>query len=176
MSLRRVFSRLLPFALALAATLAATVPAEAGRWVTGGTFDPNRGVGVSFLRFLSEPGEGQMTIRCDALDGLWLDAGVSGNGALPEGTEPGDMIAAEFAFIRDGEPDVTVVSGELLVRTDGAVLVTIVGEEAMPLAPALLIPAERIDITIAGITRPIPMADVTGDIESLAERCDGWPQ
>ena len=161
--------------LLIVAALVMATPAVAGRWITGGTLDVERGIGVSFLRFLSEPGEGQMTIRCDQLDGLWIDAGVAGNGELPDGVQQGDLIDATFTFVRGGEEDAVVAAGPVLVRGDGAVLIAISGENAFPLGPALLVPAERLDLTIAGRTLPIPFDGVSEDAIALSERCGAWP-
>lgn len=160
----------------LAMVAIAAGPARAGEWVPGGTFDVQRGVGVNFLRYLAAEGEGQMTIRCDAQVGLWVDAGAAGNGALPEGRQAGDLSEIAFGFVRDGQTDQLTLTGELLVRSDGAVMVTVYGEEAVPLAAELLESAERIDVTIGAVTAPVTLDGFAEDIASLANRCDGWPE
>ncbi len=162
-------------ALVAAVALTAT-PAQAGRWIVGGMFDDVRVVPVSFLRFLAEPGEGQMTIRCDDRAGLWLDAGVEGNGVVPPGLERGGAIEVTFTFIEPGGPVTISAVGKLMVRSDGAVLAAIGGPQALPLGPALLGPAERIDITMAGATRSVPLAVAHANLVTLADRCSAWPR
>lgn len=152
------------------------VAAEAGQWVNGGTFDVQRGVAVNFLRFLAGEGEGQMTIRCDADVGLWIDAGASGNGELPKGLQAGERVEVLLAFDRGGSIEAIPTFGELTVRSDGAVLASIVGADAAPLGPALLQPAERLDITIGGIAASIPMEGFAERAAGLADRCDAWPR
>lgn len=164
------------FAIAAALTVGLAGPAVAGQWVSGGTFDPERGVAVAFLRYLAGEGEGQMTIRCDELDGLWVDAGAAGNGELPEGRQAGDLTEVVFSFVQEGGTYATTLMGELLVRNDGAVLASIFGEAARPLAELLVQPAERVDITIGDITRPVTLDGAWEDFESLSARCDGWPE
>lgn len=150
-------------------------PANAGQWVNGGAFDPERGVGVNFLRFLAGEGEGQMTIRCDSRDGLWLDVGVLGNGELPPGTVAGDLIDATLAF-RNGDEVTTIVArGSLVIRGDGAVVVSLAGEAAFEAGQLLLEPAEELDITIAGITRTLPMDEIAERSAALADWCGAWP-
>lgn len=155
---------------------AVATPAIAGEWVRGGTFDPDRGVGVSFMRFLAGDGEGQMTIRCDEDRGLWLDVGAAGGGNLPDGAETGDIVSAVIEFVGSEETVAETVNGELLVRSDGAVLVTVIGEDAARLGPLYLQPFERIDITIGAETRPVPLAPAIDLVLSLAEGCDAWPR
>ncbi len=171
-------ARVRALAAALLATMlafAAAAPVEAGRWITGGTFDAQRGVGVSFLRFLAEEGEGQMTIRCDRVWGLWIDAGVTGNGALPDGAAVGSKIAATLTFVGvDGSVSFAVL-GVVIVRGDGAVLISIEGADVAPIGRRLLLPAERVDITIGAVTRPVPLAGLLAEIDGLATRCGAWP-
>jgi hypothetical protein len=64
----------------------------------------------------------------------------------------------------------------VLVRDDGAVVVTLSGAEASSIAPFLLQQPERLDITIEGTTRPIPMADLSTRIVSFADHCTSWPR
>lgn len=164
------------FAAIVAVMALSATPAQAGRWIVGGMFDDVRFVPVSFLRFLAEPGEGQMTIRCDAQAGLWLDAGVEGNGVVPPGLERGGTIEVSFTFVQpDGLVTITAI-GKLLVRGDGAVLATIGGPQAVPLGPPLLGPAERIDITMAGTVRSVPLAAAHANLVTLADRCQAWPR
>ncbi len=158
-------------AMALIAT-----PAQAGRWIVGGMFDDVRVIPVAFLRFLADPGEGQMTIRCDARAGLWLDAGVEGNGVVPPGMERGGAIEVTFTFVEPGGPVTITAIGKLMVRGDGAVLAAIGGTAALPLGPALLGPAERIDITINGVVRPVPLAAAHDRLVNLADGCAAWPR
>lgn len=155
--------------------VALATPALAGNWVRGGTFDPERGVGVSFMRFLAGEGEGQMTIRCDDDRGLWVDVGAAGGGVLPEGAETGDLISANLQFVVGDEVVSEDVTGELLVRADGAVLVTVIGEDAAKLGPLYLRAFDRVDITIGEETRPVPLGAAVETIVSLAEGCDAWP-
>ena len=151
-------------------------PASAGEWVNGGTFDPQLGVATNFLRFLAEEGEGQMTIRCDAVNGLWIDAGVGGNGELPSGAQPGDDIDVSLTLVaEDGERSVTA-TGMLVLRGDGAILVSITSPAVDPVGRLLLQPAERLDITVAGETRPVSLDGVSEDVQRLADRCEAWPQ
>jgi hypothetical protein len=165
---------------ACAATIAVAAlmvtPAQAGRWIVGGMFDDVRFVPVQFLRFLAEPGEGQMTIRCDQKAGLWMDAGVEGNGVVPPDLERGGAIEVSFTFIEPNGPVTINVVGKLMVRLDGAVLAAIGGPAALPLGPALLGPAERIDITIAGTVRSVPLTEAREDLMALADRCQAWPR
>jgi hypothetical protein len=172
---RRRLAVLSAVPLALAIVIAAAIPANAGRWIPGGTFDIQRGVPVSFLRFLAGEGEGQMTIRCDARDGLWIDAGVAGNAQLPLGLAPGDTIEATLVFVRAELTESVTATGPLLVRADGAVLVSLFGAAVEPLGPLLLRPADRVEITIAGETRPVPLDGVLDNLQSLADRCGAWP-
>ena len=156
--------------------LAAISSASAGRWINGGTYDEQRGVGVNFLRFLAGEGEGQMTVRCDNADGVWIDAGVDGDGRLPEGITMGDELAAIFTFVSGQAEEFIFAAGPVLVRGDGAVLVSITGEDALPLGRRLVLPAERVDVSIAGTTRPVPLGDVLERLQNLAARCEAWPQ
>jgi len=168
---RRAFKVVLA---ALAVALLAP-PAGAGNWIKGGAMDFERDVAVYFLRFVAEPGEGLMTIRCDTRDGLWIDAGVGGTDALPPNAMPGAHLGAVFTFVRaDGTRDVWT-SGPLVIRADGTALVSIVGAAALPLGDELLVETERLDITIGGATRSVPLAQTLADLEALAARCDGWP-
>ena len=162
-------------AIAVVATLAAT-PAQAGRWIVGGMFDDVRLVPVAFLRFLAEPGEGQMTIRCDAQAGLWLDAGVEGNGVVPPGMERGGAVEVTFTFIQPDGPVTITATGKLMVRGDGAVLAAISGAAALPLGPARLGPAERDDNTMAEVVRSVPLAVAHDNLVTLADRCAAWPR
>lgn len=162
--------------VAAAAILVSSLPASAaGRWIPGGTYDIERASRISFLRFLAEDGEGQMNIRCDQLDGLTIDVGVAGNAALPPGVAVGDRVEAVLAFAGSQNGSVTV-AGPVLVRQDGAVIVTLSGTEAALIAPFLLQQPEHLDITIEGTTRPVPMADLSTRIVSFADHCAGWPR
>lgn len=163
-------------ATALGLILLLVSPASAGQWVNGGTFDPDRRVGVNFLRFLAGDGEGQMTIRCDRQVGLWIDVGVAGNGQLPVETEIGDPVEATLAFSNGGDISTIVVLGPLLVRGDGAVLISIVGPTVNEAGRLLLEPADRLDITIAGITQTLPMEGIAERSKMLADSCGAWPQ
>ena len=149
--------------------------AEAGQWTNGGMFDPQRNIGVNFLRFLAEPGEGQMTVRCDSVEGVWIDVGAAGNGELPAGVERGDRIDVVLDFVRPDGTESIATAGPILVRVDGAVLIELVGDAAAQIAPLLLIPSERLDITIAGETRAIPLEGVSDRAAILAGGCDRWP-
>ena len=168
-------SRRLAYALAFGFGLALISPASAGQWVTGGAYDQARGVGVNFLRFLAAEGEGQMTIRCDQQAGLWIDVGVVGNGQLPTETELGDLVEATLAFGNGEDVRTIVMLGSLLVRGDGAVLVSIVGPEVDAAGRLLLEPAGRLDIIIAGITQTLPMDGISERAKTLAESCGAWP-
>jgi hypothetical protein len=163
----------------LAAFLAAgcllAAPAQAGEWVRGGTYDVARGVAVYFLRFLAAPGEGQLTIRCDGVDGLWIDAGVAGVADLPPDATPGAELGALFTFIRADESLKIQAAGELVVRSDGAALISIAGTAADPLGRELLMMTERLDITIGEITRPVPLDIAFEQLQGLASGCTGWP-
>ena len=162
--------------LAVAIAVGLGLPAFAGQWINGGAFDPERGVGVNFLRFLAGEGEGQMTIRCDRKDGLWIDVGVLGNGELPAGTAAGDFIDATLAF-KTGDDVATIVArGSLVVRGDGAVVVSIAGAAAHEAGQFLLKPAAELDITIAGVTRTLPMNGLAERAAALADGCGAWPQ
>lgn len=161
--------------LAVAVCVAAN-PAAAGRWLNGGTFDPRTNQATSFLRFLAEEGEGQMTIRCDAINGLWIDAGVTGNGELPEGHQPGDAIDVTLTFVSAGEEQTVTASGSLILREDGAVLVSIVPPAVDPIGRLLLQPADRLDITVAGETRSVPLVGLSENTQRLADRCSAWPE
>jgi hypothetical protein len=164
-----------PAIIALLAASLSIAPARAGEWTMGGTYDVQRNLAVDFLRFLALPGEGQMTVRCDAVNGLWVDVGAIGNGQLPAGLQPGDVTDVVLDFVRiDGVQSVTS-RGPLIVRSDGAVLVELAGEAAMVLADPLLVPAERLDITVAGATSPVTAAGLAERAGNLAERCDNWP-
>jgi hypothetical protein len=148
-------------------------PSIAGTWVNGGTFDFQRNVGISFLRLLWEPGEAQMTIRCDPLDGLWVDAGVDGDGA-----RPGDPTVATvtLTFSAAGVPTEIVAEGPVVIRGDGAVLVSIAGPAAAPLGPAFLAPFDALTVTIGDVTLPVPVDGLGERLTTLANRCPGWPR
>jgi hypothetical protein len=167
------------FAKSTAASLllmsAIVVPASAGQWTTGGLFDADRGVGVNFIRFLAGPDDGQMTVRCDDVVGLWIDVGAAGNGELPPGLARGDISEVVLGFVREDGVEIVSASGPLRVRDDGAVLVELLGDAAALIAPALLVPADRVDVTIAGLTRPIGLDGFSDRAISLAEGCEGWP-
>ncbi len=153
-----------------------TSPAHAGRWINGGTFDPDTGVATNFLRFLADEGEGQMTVRCDAVNGLWVDAGVAGNGGLPEGHQPGDDIDVALTFVAGGEEQSVTATGALVLRGDGAVVVSLTSPAVDPIGRLLLQPADRVDVTIAGETRSLPLDGVYENAQRLADRCSAWPQ
>lgn len=153
----------------------AAVPASAGVWVNGGTYDMQQRLAISFLRFLAEDGEGQMVIRCDPLNGLWIDAGVAGTGVPPEGVEVGTPIDITLAFVRAAEVLTVTIRGEVAVRSEAAVLASMIGRAVAPLGAILLEPAERVDITIGDVTRPVPLGGVIEDLRALADRCTGWP-
>jgi hypothetical protein len=162
-------------AIALAgATLLAATPALAGRWIPGGAFDPVQRVATTFLRYLAEDGEGQMTIRCNAADGLTIDVGVAGNGALPAGAATGDEIPVSLAFTADPAIAVDVV-GTLFVRQDGAVVVLLADGAAAAVAPALEAGAGRVDVTIGGTTLPIPLETLAPLLDGFTQRCAAWP-
>jgi hypothetical protein len=163
-------------AVAVALICASVLPANAGRWVPGGTFDPRLNVATNFVRFLAEDGEGQMTIRCDTVNGLSVDAGVNGNGELPEGVGPGDDVDVTLTFVRGEQQESVTVAGPVFVRGDGAVMATITAPAVDPLGPLLLLPADRLDITIADVTLPVPLGDVNENLQNIADRCAAWPQ
>jgi hypothetical protein len=144
----------------------------AGTWVNGGTFDFQRNVGVAFLRLLWEPGEAQMTIRCDPLDGLWVDAGVAGDGA----TAGAALATVTLTFTQGGVPIEIAAEGPVVVRGDGAVLVSIAGAAAAPLGPAFLTPFEALTVTIGEVTLPVPVDGLGEKLATLAERCAAWPR
>lgn len=158
-----------------AVSFLAAVPASAGIWVNGGTYDMQQRIAVSFLRFLAEVGEGQMIIRCDPLNGLWVDAGVAGTGIPAEGIEVGTTVDVTLAFVRAAEVLTVTIRGEVVVRGDGAVLASMIGRAVAPLGTILLEPAERVDITIGDVTRPVPLGGLLEDLRALADRCTGWP-
>jgi hypothetical protein len=160
---------------AAALTIVGAPTASAGRWINGGGLDPASGVPVNFLRFLADEGEGQMTIRCDAAGGLGVDAAVAGGGILPPGVEQGDDVEAMFTFVRGQLEETVAARGAVRVRQDGAVLASITGAAAQPLAAPLLVPGDRVDIGIAGTTRSVPLTDLAERVQSLARRCASWP-
>lgn len=159
--------------LALAALIVLPEASLAGAWVTGGTFDAQRNVGVAFLRLLSEPGEAQMTIRCDALDGLWVDAGVAGGGVGPDAPT---AAAVTLTFVRGAVPLEIVAEGPVVVRGDGAVLISIEGPAAAPLGPAFLEPFEALTVTVGDVTLPVPVDGLHERLMALADRCPAWPR
>jgi hypothetical protein len=162
-------------AVLLAATCLLTASAQAGEWVRGGTYDAARGVAVYFLRFLAGPGEGQMTIRCNGPDGLWIDAGVAGVADLPPSAVPGAVLGALFTFVRADATRELEVAGELIVRADGAAIISIAGAAADPIGRELLLMTERLDITIGAVTRPVQLDNAFGQLQNLAAGCTGWP-
>ena len=159
-----------------AAVVLAASPASAGQWVNGGAFDAERGVGINFLRFLAGEDEGQMTIRCDPRDGLWIDVGVLGNAELPPGTVAGDRVEATLAFADGDSLTTIVVAGSLVIRGDGAVVVSVAGEDVHEAGLLLLQPADHLDVTIAGVTRALPMEGIAERAQALADWCGMWPQ
>jgi hypothetical protein len=156
--------------------LAGVQPTQAGRWISGGMLDEARGGGVNFSRFLAAEDEGQMTVRCDELDGVWIDAGVQGNAELPEGVEQGDEIEASFAFVGGAEAQTVTASGPVMVRGDGAVLVSLSGDQAAELGRQLLVPSDRVEVSIAGDTRTVTLAGALEKLQTLASRCTAWPR
>jgi hypothetical protein len=160
--------------LAAASALAAS-PALAGNWVRGGAFDPVRGVVSTFLRFLAEDGEGQMTIRCSTADGLTMDVGVAGNAALPQGAVIGGETIVDLAFPGAAAPTSIQVLGTLLIRQDGAVLVSLSRDGAAAVAVALAAGADQAVATIGGVTRPVPLETLSPLLPGFAAACAGWP-
>ncbi len=144
--------------------------------MNGGAFDPETNVATSFLRFLAEEGEGQMTIRCDAINGLWIDAGAAGNGEIPEGRQPGDDIDMTLTFVTGAAEQSVTVVGTLVVRNDGAVIVSVTSPAVDTIGRLLLQPADRVDITVAGETRSVPLAGLSENAQRLADRCSAWPE
>jgi hypothetical protein len=146
-----------------------------GRWVRGGQVDGN--VFVSFARYLSVEGEGQMTVRCSSL-GLTVDAGAGGGGVLPEGRAIGDATEIGFALVGGAEPLSVTGTGPVRIRSDGAVLVDLNQKSGAPeVARLLVLPAERLDVTVGNQTRPVMLGpDATELFQSLAAACDAWPE
>lgn len=146
--------------------------------MNGATFDTARGVPVSFLRFLAAEGDGQMTIRCDEIAGLWIDAGVAGNAELPADLPPGGEMEVTLTFVTlSGPPATVTLSGPAVIRLDGAVLVALTGPTVAPLGSLFRQSAERVDIEIAGTTRSVTLEGMAERMDALARRCgDGWPQ
>jgi hypothetical protein len=116
-----------------------------------------------------------MTIRCDGVNGLWIDAGVAGVTDLPPSAVPGAELEALFTFVRADATNAIEVAGELIVRADGAAVISIVGAAADPIGRELLLMTDRLDITIGAVTRPVPLDAAFGQLQTLAEGCTGWP-
>ncbi|MCW5696603.1 MAG: hypothetical protein KIS96_07690 [Bauldia sp.] len=170
---RQTTYRVLGAAIVTAA-LAGSALAE-GSWVRGGSFENNEP--VAFGRYLAEATDAQMTVRC-ADSELSIDAGVAGAGALPEGLAEGDTTSVGFVLIgTDGaELGSTDAEGPLRIRPDGAVVVTLAGEAAAPLAALLLEPAESLAVTIGAETRPVVMTGAAAIFAGIAASCDAWPK
>jgi len=158
-----------------AASVAAASPALAGRWVPGGAFDPARGVATTFIRFLAEEGEGQMTIRCSAMDGLTIDIGVAGNAVVPQGLAEGGEAAVNLAFGGAVRSVSMQVSGIVMVRRDGAVMVALSGADAAAVAGAIGPDVDEVVATIGGVTRPVPLQSLVPLIAGFAAACPAWP-
>lgn len=162
-------------AIALAcAALFAAAPAQAGRWIPGGAFDPVQRVATDFLRYLADDGEGQMTIRCNAVDGLTIDVGVAGNGVLAAGEAGAAEIPVALVFAADPAIEVDVV-GTPFLRQDGAVILLLADAAAAAVAPGLAAGAGQVDVTIGGTTSPIPLETLAPLLASFTARCAAWP-
>ncbi len=153
----------------------ATGASAEGSWVRGGSLENNEP--VTFGRYLAEQTDAQMTVRCAASE-ISIDAGVAGAGALPEGMAEGDTIAIDFVLLGADGTEIGAVDGKgpLRIRPDGAVVVTLVGEAAAPLAALLLIPAASLNVTIGAETRPVVMTEASGLFAGIAESCEAWPR
>lgn len=158
-----------------AASIAAASPALAGRWVPGGAFDPAQGVLTNFIRFLAEEGEGQMTIRCSAAEGLTIDVGVSGNATVPQGLAEGGEAAVDLVFGGAAQSVSMQVRGSVIVRRDGAVMVALSGADAAAVAGALRPDVDQVLATVGGVTRPVPLQTLTPLVPGFAATCAVWP-
>ncbi len=168
-----------PVRLAVAAAMgvATVTPAFAqGGWVPGAALDPVLGVPTYFARYVAASGEGQLTIRCAVGFGVTIDAGVPLGGRMPDGMEIGGRGEAAFVITPlEGPPVELKGGGEVRLRSDGAVLVTIEGEEAMALAVVFNKPAQSTEITIGPSTAAVPMSSAATAIGSVARFCPEWP-
>ncbi|MGD9739816.1 MAG: hypothetical protein AB7U48_10510, partial [Bauldia sp.] len=116
--------------------------------------------------------EALMTIRCDELDGLWVDAGVAGDGA----TTGAALATVTLTFLQAGVSTEIAAEGPVVVRGDGAVLVSIAGPAAAPLGPAFLTPFDALTVTIGDVTLPVPVEGLGERLTALADRCPAWPR
>lgn len=157
------------------ATLMVAGPAQAGRWVTGGTIDAETRIGVNFVRYLAEVGEAQMMLRCDITNGIWIDAGVTGNGEDPLGESyDAEEATATVVVISGDASDRFELSGSLVTRPDGAVVVSSFGPQNSALAERLLSEADRLDVEIGGHTKSIEAGGLDAKLTSLSQQCEGW--
>lgn len=163
-------------AVVLAAISAASPALAQGGWVPGAALDPVLGVPTYFGRYVAAQGEGQLTIRCAVGAGVTIDAGVPLGGRLPEGMEIGGRGSVSIKIIPvEGAPVELPGEGEVRLRSDGAVLITVEGEQAMALAAAFNKPAQTTEITIGGKTASVPMATAATAIGSVSRFCPEWP-
>ncbi len=151
--------------------------AAGGAWIPGSSFDPATQVASYFARYVAAPGEGQMTVRCDTGAGLTIDAAVTGNGETPEGITIGEAAEVSIHLVGSANGDTPIkAEGQVRLRSDGAVLLVIAGEEAGELGNALLVPAEKADVTIGNATGTVPLAGASDAVGNVAKACSAWPR
>lgn len=164
-------------ALACALVFAAAAPAAAGSWVLGSSFDPGTRLATYFARFVAERGEGQMTVRCDATNGITIDTGVTGNGEAPAGVDIGGSAEATVrVFGGAGAGDALKAAGPVMIRADGAVMLGLLGDGATAIGVALLQPADHAEVTIGDITASVPLAGASDIFANIAKSCPAWPK
>ncbi len=169
--------RALGATVAIAAGLFPTGALAQGGWVPGAALDPVLGVPTYFARYVAASGEGQLTLRCAVGAGVTIDAGVPLGGRLPEGMEIGGRATASLRFVpAEGEAAELAGEGDVRLRSDGAILVTIEGDEAVALARLFNKPATTTEITIAGVTAVVPMATAATSLNSVSRFCPEWPK
>jgi hypothetical protein len=166
--------------LAGLATVLVAGPALAeGRWIRGGGLDGL--TPVAFGRYLAEADEAQMTVRCDDVTGLSIDAGTTANGTPPADTDMEGFASASFTFVNGASRETVATKGEVRIRGGLVVLVALTGAEAAKVGDLLREPAERLEITIDGQTKGLtllsapPFGTAADLFNQIAASCSGWP-
>lgn len=153
-----------------------SVAAAAGAsWVMGSSFDPATSMASYFARYVAAPGDGQMTVRCDTVNGITLDTAVTGNGQPPPGVTLGGEAVARVVLTGGGEhPADLGGTGVVSLRPDGAVIIGLAGEEARRLAEALMEPADSAEITVGEVSASVSLAGAAEAIATIAKACPTW--
>jgi hypothetical protein len=158
--------------------LGGTSIAGAGQWISGGSFDPAAGVPAYFLRYIA-PGEpGQMTIRCTEVEGVTIDAGVTGDGPPPAGVKRETEITSTFRVFGVSTTPVAAFAAAGLprMRGDNTIVVTVGGKEIDGFVKLLSSPLDHVEITIGDTTATVSLVGVAINIAGMSSGCPAWPR